>query len=61
MDTTPHIIESALLVLFAFLLGCLIGFYIRRFFGGLRPEVPRKNGAVETGSTHATGSKAQKP
>lgn len=32
MNATPHIIESALLLLAAFLLGCLIGFTLRRLF-----------------------------
>lgn len=32
MNATPHIIESALLLLAAFLLGCLLGFALRRIF-----------------------------
>ncbi len=45
MDATPHIIESALLLLLAFLLGCVIGYFARRITGNrttasARPAVP---------------------
>lgn len=37
MDATPHIIESALLLLVAFLLGCVVGYFARRFSGRAAP------------------------
>lgn len=37
MNPTPHIVESALLLLAAFLLGCVIGYFARRF-AGQRPQ-----------------------
>lgn len=33
MIPTPHVIESALLLLAAYLLGCVIGFFLRRAVG----------------------------
>lgn len=33
IQTTPHIIESALLLLAAFVVGCLIGYALKRVFG----------------------------
>lgn len=36
MNPTPHIIPSALLLLAAFLIGCLIGFGAKRMFGPRR-------------------------
>src|SRR5690606_32443368 len=33
MNPTPHIIPSALLLLAAFLIGCLIGYGLKRLFG----------------------------
>lgn len=40
MDATPHIIESALLLLVAFLLGCVVGYFARRFSGRSAPAAP---------------------
>jgi predicted flap endonuclease-1-like 5' DNA nuclease len=45
MDATPHIIESALLLLVAFLLGCVVGYFARRISGSrgssaAKPAVP---------------------
>lgn len=37
MNPTPHIIPSALLLLAAFFIGCLIGYLLKRMFGGPRP------------------------
>lgn len=39
MDATPHIIESALLLLVAFLLGCIVGYFARRLSGRAAPVV----------------------
>lgn len=39
MDATPHIIESALLLLATFLLGCVIGYFARRLSGPKNPVV----------------------
>lgn len=39
MDATPHIIESALLLLVAFLLGCVVGYFARRFSGRAAPAI----------------------
>lgn len=39
MNPTPHIIPSALLLLAAFLIGCLIGYAAKRLFGP-RPVAP---------------------
>lgn len=40
MNPTPHIIPSALLLLAAFLIGCLIGYGFKRMFGPRRNSVP---------------------
>ncbi|WP_116654339.1 hypothetical protein [Pelagibacterium sediminicola] len=40
MNATPHIIESALLLLVAFLLGCVVGYFARRFSGRSAPAAP---------------------
>lgn len=40
MDATPHIIESALLLLVAFLLGCVVGYFARRLSGRGAPAAP---------------------
>jgi hypothetical protein len=47
MNPTPHIIPSALLLLVAFLIGCLIGYLLKRVFG------PR--GAADEASTDVAG------
>lgn len=38
MNATPHIIESALLLLAAFLIGCLVGHVLRRIFDSRAPR-----------------------
>lgn len=38
MNPTPHIVESALMLLAAFFLGCLIGFVLKRLFGRTKTE-----------------------
>ncbi|WP_127142690.1 hypothetical protein [Pelagibacterium montanilacus] len=40
MNATPHILESALLLLAAFLIGCLVGYLARRMFGKAPAERP---------------------
>lgn len=47
MDATPHIIESALLLLAAFLLGCVIGYFARRLAGVQDPVVVRRTTTPE--------------
>ncbi|WP_220452580.1 hypothetical protein, partial [Colwellia sp. RSH04] len=37
MNATPHIIPSALLLLLAFLIGCVIGYLLRRLLAPHRP------------------------
>ncbi|SDG71307.1 helix-hairpin-helix domain-containing protein [Pelagibacterium luteolum] len=57
MNPTPHIVESALLLIAAFFIGCCIGYLAKRFFGrrravevanGTRPaEVSQPTGRVD--------------
>lgn len=46
MNATPHVLESALLLLIAFFIGCLIGYALRRMFAkpsGSEPRAARTN------------------
>lgn len=54
MGATPHIIESALLLLGAFLLGCVIGYLIRRVRGNAVVANP-----APVADAPAQGSEAQ--
>ncbi len=50
MDPAPHIIESALLLLSAFLIGCLIGFGAKRFFAAKnRPAATQSQPSSDLG------------
>ena len=40
MDPTPHILPSALLLLAAFFIGCLVGYLLKRMFGPSRRAEP---------------------
>lgn len=40
MNPTPHIIPSALLLLAAFFIGCLIGYLLKRIFGSSQRATP---------------------
>lgn len=53
MTFTPHILESALLLLATFLIGCAIGFVLRRFLA--KPSRP-----VSTKAEAPVGAKPQK-
>ena len=55
MNPTPHIIESALLLLAAFMIGCLIGFAVKRVFGR-KSSATRANSAAP--GEHASGDPA---
>lgn len=38
MNPTPHIVESAFMLLAAFAIGCLVGYVLRRLFGRASSE-----------------------
>lgn len=64
MDATPHIIESALLLLAAFLLGCVVGYFARRMSGVRSPlttEPPAPLAAVPPSPVAAPQSAAEAP
>lgn len=57
MDPTPHIVESALLLLAAFLLGCLIGFALRKLVGRKpEPQNDEAGGSATPDGNDAPGS-----
>lgn len=56
MIPTPHIIESALLLLLAFVLGCAVGYFLRRIFPRAAPAVGSP--PVIVADTAAPGSEA---
>lgn len=49
---TPHLIEIALLMLAAFLIGCLIGYFLRRLAGG-ETSAPATPESVQKSTTSA--------
>lgn len=58
MENAPHIIETALLLLIAFLIGCLIGWFLRSKLFGDKGKSPV---ASMTGNTAATSSPVDRP
>lgn len=54
MDPTPHIIPSALLLLAAFFIGCLVGFMLKRMLGPRRQTAS----APQPDQQQAAGSSA---
>ncbi|WP_404404475.1 hypothetical protein [Pelagibacterium halotolerans] len=56
MNATPHILESALLLLAAFFVGCLIGYALRRIF--VKPVSPT---ATKDGSAASAAAVVPEP
>lgn len=68
MTNIPHLIETALLLLIAFLIGCIIGYLLRaRIFGGSKsaPQTQAKTASADAKSSAsaqpAAASAAAKP
>lgn len=61
MTATPHVIESALLLLAVFLCGCVIGFFLRRLIRKRATAIPQaKTGKDDLKKIRGIGPKVEK-